>query len=71
MYATRNVRGPLTFKTRRYYYGNNGFNTPAQDTISGSFNIPVGEQNNLTPSADYSESGSADLINMKAGIHSV
>jgi len=71
MYATRNTTGPLTFNTKRYYYGNNGFNTVAQDTVDGSFNILTAEQNNLTPSADYYESGSSDIINMKAGIHSV
>jgi hypothetical protein len=43
MYATRNVKGPLTFKTKRYYYGSNGFNTSAQETVDGIFNISIAE----------------------------
>ena len=71
MYATRNIKGPLTFKTRRYYYGNNPFNSTAQSTIDGSFGISVAEQNNLTPSKEYEENGTLEQISMKAGVHSV
>jgi len=71
MSASRNIKGPLTFKTRRYYYGNNPFNSSAESTLDNTFSIPVSEQNNLTPTKEYLENGTADEINMKAGVHSL
>lgn len=71
MYADRNIKGPLSFKTCRYYYGSNTLEEGAQETSTNTFNISASEENNLTPSADYRESGASDLINMKAGMHTV
>lgn len=71
MYANRNIKGPLSFKTCRYYYGNNTLEEGAQETINSTFNISSAEENNLTPSASYRESGTSDLLDMKAGLHSV
>ena len=71
MYANRNIKGPLSFKTCRYYYGNNTLEEGAQETVNSTFNISSAEENNLTPSASYRESGTSDLLDMKAGLHSV
>jgi hypothetical protein len=71
MYANRNVKGPLSFKTCRYYYGDNALEDGSQETIESTFNISSAEENNFTPSASYREAGSQDLINMKAGLHTV
>lgn len=71
LYANRNVKGPLSFKTCRYYYGDNSLEEGAQETIESTFNISSAEENNLTPSASYREAGSSDLLDMKAGMHAV
>ena len=69
MYADRNVRGPLTFYGRRYYYGSNTLEDGPEETVNTSANITALEENNYTPSADYKEYDIPDLINMKAGMH--
>lgn len=71
LYANRNVKGPLSFKTCRYYYGDNTLEEGAQETIESTFNISSAEENNLTPSASYREAGSSDILDMKAGMHTV
>lgn len=43
LYADRNVQGPLTFKTKRYYYGSGKFNENAQEQHENSFNITTAE----------------------------
>jgi hypothetical protein len=60
MYANRNVKGPLSFKTCRYYYGENTLEDGAQEQINSTFNVSSAEENNLTPSASYEETGSQD-----------
>lgn len=71
LYAERNVQGPLSFKTRRYYYGSGKFNQDVQEQYENTFNIKTVDENNLTPSAEYQETGSEDAIRMKAGLHAV
>lgn len=71
LYADRNVQGPLSFKTRRYYYGSGKFNETAQEQYENTFNIRTADENNLTPSAEYQESGSEDATRLKAGLHAI
>ena len=72
LYADRNVQGPLSFKTCRYYYGTGIFNnTVAQEQYENTFNIKTVDENNLTPSAEYQESGSMEATQLKAGLHAV
>ena len=71
LYADRNIQGPLSFKTKRYYYGSRAFNEEVQEQYENTFNIKASDINNLTPSVEYQESGSEDVIKLKAGLHSI
>ena len=71
LYADRNIQGPLSFKTCRYYYGSGKFNKEVQETYENTFNINTVDENNLTPSKDYQETGSLSRTQLKAGLHSV
>ena len=71
LYADRNVQGPLSFKTCRYYYGSGAFNKDVQEQYEHTFNIRTVDQNNLTPSAEYQETGSESKTKLKAGLHAV
>ena len=73
LYANRNITGPLTFRTKRIYYGNNEFDDPTYitDIVDSSKNISLVQENSLNPSDTYSETGESSLINLKSRIHSV
>ena len=71
LYADRNIEGPLSFKTKRYYYGSNKFNENVQEQCENTINIRTADQHNLTPGETYRESQSQDIIRLKAGLHSV
>ena len=71
LYATRNVKGPLNFLCKRCYYGSGKFNEDIQEVVDTSINIKSSEENNFNPSAEYKEIGSSDIIEMKAGLHTV
>lgn len=71
LYADRNIRGPLSFKTCRYYYGSGEFNKNVLETYENTFNIKTSDENNFNPSVEYREFGTEDKTQLKAGLHSI
>ena len=73
LYANRNITGPLAFKTKRIYYGNNEFDDPTYITeiVDSSKNISLVQENSLNPSDTYNETGDSSVINLKSRIHSI
>lgn len=73
LYANRNITGPLTFRSRRIYYGTNDFDdsTYVTEVIDSSKNISLSQENSLNPSDSYSETGEASIVNLKSRIHSI
>lgn len=73
LYANRNITGPLSFRTRRIYYGNNEFDdaTYVTEISDSSKNISLVQENSLNPSDSYAETGESSVVNLKSRIHSV
>lgn len=73
LYANRNITGPLSFKSKRIYYGSNDFDdaTYISEIIDSSKNISLDQENSLNPSDSYSESGDQSSVNLKSRMHSL